>query len=565
MTTKPRRLPLPGRSRIRRLIRDLNLLGLLATLFIVACDTDGTGPVGAEPTVVITGPNQLALECLVGMEGKFMSYESAGEFADFLWEVDGLEAVRGVNLEYTFREARDYTVTLKGLSQTESVLAFAHQTVTVLSPDDVGACLTQTRIIGRDGVLLRADQNSVTAEYTLNTAGIAPGAVDSYTWKVRKEGGQAETVASGPDAYPVEITFTEGGMHEVTVEQAAPGATLTRTLALRVYQGDPVSEAGIIAFHNGSPLGEGGRPGGKGIYFMDGETGHVMGPILTDEEGAYGTSSSGITCDARRVVFQAHVPPSPDTGDLSPYFSLWEMDHAGTGLVQLIETRDGLVQHPSISTGGNIAYIDDTRWNRARDELVLYTSWGSVIFAAGATVDTTYNGFHPTWSPDGGKIALGDTDVTVNGKGVNRISIFSVAGHGYRVIPIESSPPEFPYLGENEKVFSEGGNGIAWDPRGEYLAYQVVVSDTVTYDSRFLVALWNIGTDEIRVLVENSLGGNISWSPHGDYLLYHSGRDGWVDPGIWQIPREGGEPMNLSAITLEGAKDHLGGVCLETG
>ena len=37
------------------------------------------------------------------------------------------------------------------------------------------------------------------------------------------------------------------------------------------------------------------------------------------------------------------------------------------------------------------------------------------------------------------------------------------------------------------------------------------------------------------------------------------------DPGIWQVPREGSDPVNLSAITMEGPNDGLGGFCLNTG
>ena len=84
---------------------------------------------------------------------------------------------------------------------------------------------------------------------------------------------------------------------------------------------------------------------------------------------------------------------------------------------------------------------------------------------------------------------------------------------------------------------------------------------TYSYDTRYILALWRIGTDEITVLREDQLIA-LKWSPNGDYLLFHRYDDeNGFQPGIWQIPREGGEPVNLSAITQEDAMDWLGGFC----
>jgi Tol biopolymer transport system component len=240
---------------------------------------------------------------------------------------------------------------------------------------------------------------------------------------------------------------------------------------------------------------------------------------------------------------------------------LWQVNHDGTGLLELVD-QVGLVQQPDISVHGDIAFVDDTRWDKLKDELAIYTISGKFVHASGPSVDTLFNGFRPSWSPDGSRIALGANYVTVNGEGKRRVSIFHVGPEGTDIYRETDSPPEFPYLRENEEILSEGGNSVAWDPRDEYIAYNMMVYDTLSmdpvtlnYDQRYLLALWRIGTSEVRVLAEDAIQ-NFGWSPNGDYLLFNR-----YDSGIWQVPREGGEPVNLSDLTLEGAEDFLGGFC----
>ena len=81
--------------------------------------------------------------------------------------------------------------------------------------------------MGREGVLLRTGHTSVDAQYTVNTAGLAQGLVESYTWSLAKDGGDPETLVSGPSSSSVQVTFTEGGLYEVQVEQIIGSSTLT--------------------------------------------------------------------------------------------------------------------------------------------------------------------------------------------------------------------------------------------------------------------------------------------------------------------------------------------------
>jgi hypothetical protein len=535
----------------------------LALLFLVplACSDSGGGPTdpsGPDPAeAVISGPDELALGCLVGVEGEFNASQSSGSIFSYSWKVDGSTAGQGLVLRYTFTELGSYTLTLEAMNQVGAVVATATKVVTVLPPTDLAGCLSQSKIMGREGVLLRTGQASVSSEYAVNTASFAQS-VDNYVWTRALEGGEPTTVASGPNAHTVQITFTEGGLYDLGVEQVVGGTSVSQELPVKIYTGEPVSEPGKIVFENGPDFeGGGARSAMRAIYFMDGETGHVSGPILEEGDPLFHIGGS-LTCDNERVVFTAVDDPAKRS-------DLWQMDHSGSRLRELVSAV-GIVQDPDISSSGNIAVVDDTRWNFAKDELAIYWADASYLHASGATVDTTFNGFHPAWSPSGGRIALGNNEVSEDGEEKRRVSIYTIHPSSRSVVRETVRPPPFPHLLENEVVFNEGGNGVAWDPRGEYLAYHVIVYDTLSldpvtlsYDHRFLIALWDVDGTEVQVLTEGM--GRLSWSPNGDFLLYHRMFDNWGEPGIWQIPREGGTPVNLSAITMEGAYDHLGGFC----
>ena len=330
---------------------------------------------------------------------------------------------------------------------------------------------------------------------------------------------------------------------------------------MKIYTGEPVSEPGkILLFNSPDIYGNGGRSpsGGLGIYFMDGETGHVSGPVLESQTQGLGRFADYGACDVDRIVLAyADNPSSTQKTDL------WQVYYDGTGLTKLADAV-GIIREPDINVRGEIVMTDDTRWDFAFDELAFFSSRWGFTHASGPAVDTNFIGLRPSWSPDGNRVALGATRAMVNGESAFRVSLYrvnSTSGEAGRVVRETSSPPEFPFLLENEEVFFEGGNSLAWDPQGEYLAYDVLVSDTVTGEGRSSLVLWKIGTSDIRVLVEGVIAGKIRWSPDGEFLLYHRQGDGWYDPGIWQIPREGGTSVNLSAITMEAAYDRLGGFC----
>ena len=85
-----------------------------------------------------------------------------------------------------------------------------------------------------------------------------------------------------------------------------------------------------------------------------------------------------------------------------------------------------------------------------------------------------------------------------------------------------TNPPEFPFLNDGEFVFDEGHSGVAWDPRGEFLAYVVTVQETNSDRVRFPLVLWRIGTGDFKIVVDNALSGRLSWSPNGEYLLFRN-------------------------------------------
>lgn len=533
---------------------------LPALLFLAstACSGDDS-PAGPDEEIalaVITGPSEVSLTCSMATTSEFDALASSGRFSRFSWEVDGTPTADGPIMEYTFTEGRSHVVKLSGYDTSGSVISTASQPVSVSLPADIPACLGQATVQGRQGVLLRTGATSVTESYTLSSGELGEGLVDTYRWTVTPEGGAVETVANGADAYSAQVTFAAGGSYEIGVEQVMGGTTLTLSLPVKVYTGEPVSEPGKIAFFNGPNRNNGVRRGpSTSLYFMDGETGHVTGPIVEGDDSADSSLYIGMdgACDSERVIFTATVP-----GESTKY-DLWQVNHDGSDLKVLVDAV-GIVQNPDINAYGDVAFVDDTRWDFARDELAVYRfSGGSYMYASGSAVDAQTVGFHPSWSPSGARIALGNTDVLVDGTVVPRVSIYNAVGN-FRRLP--DDPPEYTDLGPGEVVHHEGF-GVAWDPKGEYLAYNLAITDKSSPDpfswtTKQLIALWTIGSSEVRILTE---GVSFGWSPNGEYLLFNPVDGEVFQPGIWQIPREGGEPVNLSAITMEGAHDVLAGFC----
>jgi Tol biopolymer transport system component len=137
--------------------------------------------------------------------------------------------------------------------------------------------------------------------------------------------------------------------------------------------------------------------------------------------------------------------------------------------------------------------------------------------------------------------------------------------------------------GEAKQLTSDGNiSSPRWSPSGRWLAYlkgdQLVVvqrsgagarslergspvgrfawsptSDTVAYSSRsgglWVVSVSNGVEREIVSTPEEVKGGGVrglAWSPDGEWIAYES-QEGRAYQGLWKIPAEGGEPVELYA------------------
>ena len=122
----------------------VTLSGALAVLVTVtlACSGD-EGPTDStpdEPMAVISGPDQVVLGCLGGTVGRFNAHQSTSPtpIRGHRWEVDG--AVVGIeeSLDYTFQEARGFSLTLRILDDAGVQLAEATKAVSAVPPRSDG-------------------------------------------------------------------------------------------------------------------------------------------------------------------------------------------------------------------------------------------------------------------------------------------------------------------------------------------------------------------------------------------------------------------------------------------
>jgi Tol biopolymer transport system component len=143
---------------------------------------------------------------------------------------------------------------------------------------------------------------------------------------------------------------------------------------------------------------------------------------------------------------------------------------------------------------------------------------GGGIFVMGATGESvrrlTDFGFHPSWSPDGARIAFSTVHEEIHGRPFNsEIWLVEVA------------------TGALQKAVGADAIQPAWSPDGRLLVYSSAVSGQ---DGRSVWIAPVSGGDPIRITEGSHTDWSPTWGPAGRHLYFSSDRGGAFD--IWRMP-----------------------------
>jgi len=239
---------------------------------------------------------------------------------------------------------------------------------------------------------------------------------------------------------------------------------------------------------------------------------------------------------------------------------IWVANRDGTELEKIIDT-EWVAHRPDWSpTGEWIAYDDDSHDGLGPPDLlyVARPDGTDVTLVGGDPTDWNFSVSHPSWDPTGTRIAANARWEVEPGVTKRRIVIFSdlwgtatrQALHTEEQIEAVFGPPE-------QYDVREGGNGVAWSPDGEWIAYaaMAVPADVNQTEHKLVIARAD-GSGDIRILLtgdEVGMPTHPTWSPDGQTIYFmRSVGSGYH---IFSIPASGGTETDLSAITNAGAND----------
>jgi hypothetical protein len=368
----------------------------------------------------------------------------------------------------------------------------------------------------------------VVAQYS---AASSLGDIESYEWTV---GGVVSS-----ESVDASLTLSEPGTYDLTLRVRIGERESTaeyRTVVLTRRPCPLADRASSFAFYSEDRADE------ISVFLMD-ANGVVSDPVVAVGRIPSFRTLASQHCGSGLVIAKTDQVTGTD---------IWVVDRDGTGL-QALDRGAWIQSGPSWGVTDWIAYVDDSRWSNAADELVFIRPGGSEKFyAAGAEPDFSdfsFVGFGPSWDPTGTKVVMGS--VRLDGlvsSSPRRIFIFDALFGG--------RPERAPLLTEQQIVegygssnVSEGVNGVAWSPDGQWIAHAADIQGAT--ESKIVIVRTD-GSGEVRTLAN---GFNPSWSPDATALVYQ--RQVAADASrpfgnhhLFMISIEGGEEIDLSDITL---------------
>jgi Tol biopolymer transport system component len=340
--------------------------------------------------------------------------------------------------------------------------------------------------------------------------------------------------------YTVQLRVTNSGNESTAVH---PVSVLPPTL--------PGNDYPLIAFFR--EVESGPNSGGEDLYVMNPSSGMVT--RIGGGPGAdLGVQTVGWERSGARLA--------TETGG----------HHWGVAVYDLQKDEVVKVSTPGAQSAWTVAWNPQKDWiayaERGREsfmEPVLVRPDGSErLFVGGANPRPEVSGLYPSWSPDGERLALANTNYSgltealeLYGIYDRRISVFSDfwGGNVTRVqVPSEEQLMGFlDSIGENNLnnrvTIQPGCNGFSWSPDGEWLAYTIRFGFIDAGGSKEYLLKSRVdgtGDIEIRLPGENAPGATLGyfltprWSPNGHEILFYL----WGGD-IMKMGAEGGPPAKL--------------------
>lgn len=249
-------------------------------------------------------------------------------------------------------------------------------------------------------------------------------------------------------------------------------------------------------------------------------------------------------------------------------YDLYKMDPAGSSVLRLTNSSASESEPAWSADNKRVALVRPrlNAANQSRRDIYIINADGSNGHWARATAPDNFELSHPSWSPDGSKLA-----VTMSLNGVNYISSLVLStgkvaaystGYGGRTgtWPTYTKSGQIVYVGPTLKtVIRINGDGSgsrtlysstqtlvqpALSPDGTKLSFVRMVDDLVNSE----IFLKNLGTGATKQLT-SSPGPDLSptWSPDGSRIAFMSGRTGIGQ--IWTMSPTGGSLTRVSHTT----------------
>ncbi len=220
--------------------------------------------------------------------------------------------------------------------------------------------------------------------------------------------------------------------------------------------------------------------------------------------------------------------------------------HPETGETQAItNTPDKYEFNPRWSPNGKMIVHDS--WDIDFSEHGIYIT--NLLSNESNPLEGADRGSYPAWSPNGQWIAFdrgADEDyrlfIVPSTGGVPKLVsddafMASWAPNSQRLVfnrPSDGSIRTVDIHGRNETIVIEQGNGPAWSPNGQWIAYE---NGGDLWKVRVNIKGVSLG-EPIQLTNEIAWEGRPSWSQNSHTIAYHSGISGNTD--IWTIPSLGG-------------------------